>query len=117
MKIECHCGAFLIDQTDSLPHKAHLIPDQGWFVTFDAIDDEVIDPLAAGGIEKGAAYRLARLIIARSARLMYQCSACGRLYIDDLSGKLQCYVPENEQTAKEILRSWDTRGVGDASLD
>ena len=102
-------GLSSLTNTDDLPHKGHLIPDQEWFVTYDALDDEVIDPLAAGRMEKKAAYQLARLIIHRSARLMYQCRMCGRLYIDDLQGKLQCFVPESEQTAKEIFRSRESR--------
>jgi hypothetical protein len=105
MKISCQCGAIISDNTDNLPHRGYLLPDQEWFATYDAIDDEVIDPLAAGRIEKEAAYWLARSIIGRSARLMYQCRACGRLYIYDLQGQLQCYLPESEQTPKEILRS------------
>lgn len=105
MKIGCHCGAVIIDQTDDLSHKGYLIPDQELFVTGDAIDDEVIDPLAESRISKETAYRLTRILIIRSARLIYQCRACGRLYIDDLQGNLHCYVPEKEETAKEILRS------------
>jgi hypothetical protein len=105
VKIGCHCGAVIVDQTDDLPHKGHLIPDQEWFATYDAIDDEVIDPLACGRLKKDAAYMLARTIISRSARLMYQCRACGRLYIDDRQGNLQCYVPADDETAHEILRS------------
>ena len=105
MKIGCQCGASIVDQTDDLPHKGHLIPDQEWFATFDAIDDEVIDPLGAGLIDKQTAYRLARRIISRTARLMYQCHECGRLYIDDRSGNLHCYLPNDEGSPKEILSS------------
>lgn len=43
MKIGCHCGPSIIDQTDELPHQGYLIPDQDWFATYDAIDDQVID--------------------------------------------------------------------------
>jgi hypothetical protein len=109
MKIGCLCGGVIIDQTDDLPQKGHLIPDQEWFATYDAIDDDVINPLAEGSLEKERAYMVARLIIGRSARLMWQCVDCGRLYIDDRQGKLQCYVPEDEKTSREILRSKDSR--------
>jgi hypothetical protein len=109
MKIGCQCGSVIIDQTDYLPHKGHLIPDQELFVTYDAIDDEVIDPLAEGRLGREAAYWLARRIIGRSARLMWQCRGCGRLYIDDLQGNLQCYLPERESTAREILRSRESQ--------
>ena len=108
MKISCYCGEVIIDQTDDLPQKAHLIPDQEWFATYDAIEDEVIDPLANGELTKEAAYHLARAIISRSARLMWQCRGCGRLYIDDRAGNLRCYLPMDENTSKEILRSRET---------
>ena len=104
MKIGCQCGETIFDITDYVPNKAHLIPDQDWFPTYDAIDDEIIDPIADGRLGKEAAYMLARQIISRSARLMWQCATCGRLYIDDIRGNLQCYVPEREQTDREILR-------------
>jgi hypothetical protein len=105
VKIGCHCGEVIVDQTDDLPYKAHLVPDQEWFANHDAVDDQVIDPLADGLLEKKAAYHLARLVIGRSSRLMWQCWACGRLYIDGLDGQLRCFVPEGEPADREILRS------------
>jgi len=105
MKIGCHCGATIFDQTDDLPQKGHLIPDQEWFATYDAMDDEVIVPLTEGSIDKERAFHLSRRVISRASRLIYQCSTCGRLYIDDKQGKLQCYVPSDDATSKEILRS------------
>lgn len=105
MKIDCYCGVSIIDQTDDLPYKGHLIPDQEWFATYDAIDDEVIDPVAGGRLGMEAAYHRARQIISRSARLMWQCRACGRLYIDGVDGRLRCFVPEGEQPDREVLRS------------
>jgi hypothetical protein len=109
VKIGCPCGASIVDQTDDLPHKGHLIPDQEWFATYDAIDAEVIDALASVRLEQPTAYHLAREIIRRASRLMYQCRACGRLFIDDLQGDLQCYVPATEETSREILRSRPSR--------
>jgi hypothetical protein len=105
MKIDCHCGAIIIDQTDYLPHKGHLIPDQEWFAIYDAIDEKVIAPLVGGRLDKETAYRRACFFISNSARLMYQCRECGRLYIDDGQAKLQCYLPADGGTAREILRS------------
>ncbi|MBA4030948.1 MAG: hypothetical protein C0478_08655 [Planctomyces sp.] len=103
MKIGCPCGASIIDQTDKLPYKAHLIPDQAWLATFDAIDEQIIDPLAGGKLTKEAAYHQARLIIGHSARSIWQCRACGRLHIDGLDGQLQCFVPAGPQANREVL--------------
>jgi hypothetical protein len=105
MKIGCSCGASIVDQTDYLPHKGHLIPDQEWFAVFDAIDADIIDALASGQLPQSDAYRLAREIILRASRLMYQCRNCGRLFIDDIQRNLQSYVPATEETSREILRS------------
>jgi hypothetical protein len=82
VKFGCHCGASIVDQTDNLPHKGHLVPDQEWYVNYDALDDEVIDPLADGRLNREAAYWMARQVISQSVRLMLQCSVCGRLYIE-----------------------------------
>jgi hypothetical protein len=105
MKIGCRCGATIVDQTDYLPHKGHLIPDQEWLTTYDAIDDEVVDPLADGRLGKEAAYHHARRVISRAARPVWQCRACGRLYVDGPDGRLRCFLPEDEPPDREVLRT------------
>jgi hypothetical protein len=96
MKIYCACGEVIYDVMDDLPSKAHLIPDEQWLAVHDAIDDEVIDQLCKGAVGREAAYMLAREIICRDSRLMWQCGTCGRLYIDDPDRELRCFVPESE---------------------
>ncbi|XYH93634.1 hypothetical protein ACMHYB_38080 [Sorangium sp. So ce1128] len=76
---------------------------------YPAIDDEVIDPLADGRLSKEAAYHHARRIISQSARFMWQCPDCGRLYIDGLDGQLRCFIPDGEPVDREILRSRPSR--------
>ncbi len=117
MKIGCQCGAAIVDQTDDLPHKGRLIPDQAWFATYDAIDDEVIDPVADGRLGKEAAYHHARRIISRSARLIWQCRACGRLYIEGFGGQLRCFVPEGEPADREVLRGEERHAESAAAPD
>lgn len=107
MKIGCECGSTIVDQTDFLPHKASFIPDQELFAVFDALDQEVVDPLAAGRLNRDEAYWKSRQIINRASRLMYECRSCGCLYIDDRAGTLQRYVPADVITGREILRSRD----------
>lgn len=104
MKIQCHCGATISDGTDSLPQKGHLIADQDWFAVLDVIDDRVIAPVASGAVSKEAAFMLFREIVSKASRVMYQCSGCGRLYVDDAEGRLHCYVPSAPGTSKGILR-------------
>jgi hypothetical protein len=105
MQIPCSCGARIVDQTDYLPNKGHLIADLDWFGIFDAIDTRIIDALACGRLEPQQAYQLAREIIRRSSRLLYQCQSCGRLFVDDLEGNSQCYLPATDETSREVLRS------------
>ncbi len=72
MKIGCRCGESIIDRSDDLPLKAHLIPDQLWFDTFDAIDDEIINAIASDRMSREAGYRGVRQIIGHRSRLMWQ---------------------------------------------
>jgi hypothetical protein len=104
MKIDCPCGASIRDQTDNLPDKAHLITDQEWFPTFDAID-KVIDDVIAKRTDADAAYIAIRRILGSAARHVYQCRACGRLFVDDQQRQLHPFAPASDKTPKEILRS------------
>ncbi len=104
VKIACHCGEIIFDITDNVPNKAHLIPDQAWYALSDAIDTQIIDALARKTLQPDPAYRRARELLLKSSQLLYQCQHCGRLYIDDRDGNLQCYVPATEETSREILR-------------
>jgi hypothetical protein len=104
MKLRCHCGFEIVDGTDDLPQKGHLVPDQEWLSTHDALD-ELIDATAAARIGKEVAYQRARAIISKPARLMWQCRVCGRLYVDGRDGQLRCFVPDGEPIDREILRS------------
>lgn len=104
MKIRCHCGRELLDHGDDLPHKGHLIPDQDWFATCDALD-ALIDEVALGRSTREAAYHRSRTILSRAARQMWQCRHCGRLYIGDRDRQLRCFHAEGEPIAFELLRS------------
>ena len=108
MKIGCYCGATIFDQTDDLPQKGHLIPDQEWFGTYDMTrwTTEMIVPLIDGRDRQGRKRsHVSRRVISRASRLMYQCSVCGRLYIDDRQGVLHCYVPSDDaQPQRKSLR-------------
>ncbi len=107
MKITCHCGALIIDQTDDLPHKAHLIPDQEWFAVFDALD-EVISEVGAGQSSVEAAQTRFRSVLSSASRLVYQCRECGRLFVPDRQNKLFPFAPSGTEINREILRSRDS---------
>ncbi|WP_166831384.1 hypothetical protein [Thalassoroseus pseudoceratinae] len=103
MKISCHCGKKILDATDALPHKAYLIPDQVWFEVYDSLDEHVVDSVSEGTLDNEDAKMRMRQIISSRARLMWQCGSCGRLYIDDNAGRLQCFVPANPETSQRVL--------------
>jgi len=84
MKFLCHCGAVIRDQTDLLPYKAHLVPDQDWEEFCDSCE-------SAGRIDEPL------------VRRCYQCADCGRLYVEDASRELRSFVPEGHQA--QVLRS------------
>lgn len=104
MKIRCHCGTAIIDQTDDVPNKAHLIPDQDWLATLDAIDAEVLLPLSGGLIGEDAASMRTRSIIGRAARGVWQCRECGRLYLDGPDGRLRCFAPDDLNPDRDALQ-------------
>jgi hypothetical protein len=106
MKISCPCGATIRDQTDNLPHKAYVIPDQEWFPAIDAIE-KVIDDVIARREDATSAYMAIRRITSEAARHVYQCRACGRLFVDDRQHKPHTFMPASADTPKEILRSRD----------
>ncbi|MFI4847721.1 MAG: hypothetical protein ACIAZJ_01365 [Gimesia chilikensis] len=104
MKISCYCGEMIFDSTDNLPQKGRLIPDQDWLEMFDALEVQVMERLAAGTLSFEAACMKMRELICSPVRGIWQCAACGRLYIDDLDGQLQCFLPEKDETDKRVLR-------------
>lgn len=104
MKIDCRCGATIYDSADELPGKGHLIPDQEWFELQEAIEAQAIDALAAGKItSEGAAMRMRQLLNAH-VRLMWQCCACGRVYVDGPDGELHAFAPEGGGAGTRLLR-------------
>ena len=104
MKFACACGAMIVDASDGLPHKGHLVPDRVWLALLDALDAEVLGPLAAGRLDEPAASYRARTLLTGAARPVYQCAACGRLYVDDGGPELLGYVPETPGAARPVLR-------------
>ncbi len=105
MKITCTCGALIIDQSDGLPHKAFLLPDQTLDPLLDALESEVIDAVATRKITREAAYHRLRTLLNQAKRPMWQCQACGRLYIDDPSYQAHEFMPATASTDRRILRA------------
>ena len=101
MKIECTCGATIHDSGDSLPGKAHIVPDKSLFPLMDAFDEIVLKRCNTPA-ERDAACTHLRSLLTKAARTAWQCATCGRLYIDDASRMLNTYAPEG-QSSKSVL--------------
>jgi DNA-directed RNA polymerase subunit RPC12/RpoP len=104
MKIACKCGEIIRDQTDNLPWKGHLIPDQQWDPVLEAID-RIIDETKSGLLQGEAPYMHLREVVGAAAKPVYQCGRCGRIFIFERQEPAHIYWPESESTSKEILRT------------
>jgi len=100
MKFVCVCGSVIHDNSDFLACKAHLIPDKKWGEFWNDIDDaiEKTDPS-----QKAKEAACMRLRTSDYARVVYACSDCGRIYINDSNGHLHGYRPEGETINLTIL--------------
>lgn len=101
MKIKCLCGNVLRDQTDFVPFKARLIPDQ---------DTDDLAGFAEKKIEQAPKHSPAGAIVLSAifqhSRTLYQCRNCGRIYVDDPEGgdTMQVFRPETNDW-KKVLAS------------
>jgi hypothetical protein len=103
MKLSCQCGAAIYDGTDDLPHKAHFIPDQLWTKLFDDID-VVVERHCATPAERDAACTKLRALIGAASRTAWQCTACGRLHLDDLSHRVRTFRPDASDTPSDVFK-------------
>jgi len=101
MKIQCECGHLIHDGTDGLGHKAHMIPDRRWNELADAID-AAIEKGEAPRQREGAAMKM-RILLNEMARSVWQCNACGMLYMEDGHRQLRAFRPAGEEDCLGIL--------------
>lgn len=78
MKISCHCGAIIPDQTDYLSFKAHVVADRDWEDFVDSSESK-------------------KRIDSSFVRLCYQCPKCGRLFVEDASHELRSFIPDQHE--------------------
>ncbi|MEZ4850629.1 MAG: hypothetical protein R3B93_18845 [Bacteroidia bacterium] len=92
MKIKCTCNHLIIDQTDYLKHKGYLISDTQWFDFWDAIDGAIEQSGPSSKEKEAAAMRLRKKDI---FKVLWECTNCGKLYVDGKNGELISYSPDN----------------------
>lgn len=92
MKLTCTCNHPIIDNTDGLSHKGYVISDTHWNNFWDAID-KAIEESGPSPEDKERACMSVRQT--RPFRSIWECTHCGRLWMDSPAGKLVAYAPGN----------------------
>lgn len=100
MWIQCACGNVIKDVTDSISYKARYISDQDWFDVLDRIDSAI----KSDESNKDHLCQEISTFIMGKAKDIYQCTECGRIYIDDKNRNLKEYVSAKD-TDTNIFRS------------
>lgn len=126
MKFMCPCGHIIRDQTDYLPYKAMFIPDEDEEAVFTDIIDRLEAFIAAKeagkqeeflntyfgenyprNLDTGSIINDILLRWINSARFIYECENCGRVFIQKHSeyGKnlYGAYLPEGD--VRGVLQS------------
>lgn len=119
MKISCACGGVIVDSTDNLSYKGHLISDQDWEDLMDAMD-RAIEQSGPSAEEKEHAAMHMRRLLSKLERTIYQCTECGALIVDKVDGGLERFVKTEPYTGSRTLGSvfgeeWKGFLIGDWS--
>jgi len=104
MRIRCPCGAAILDITDNLSYKAHLVADQDRGEYWNAIEAAVLQP-GETEEERRSTFARVRRLIGEVYRPAWVCRNCGRLFIDDARDRLQQFVPASEESSRDLFRS------------
>lgn len=100
MWIQCSCGHQIKDTDDSISYKARYISDQDWFGVLDNIDSNIQSPEP----NKDKLCHDNRKFLLGKVKNIYQCTDCGRLYIEDSNRELREYLPL-EEGCGDVLHS------------
>jgi len=95
---KCLCGYRISDGTDNFPYKGEVISDQDWETVWGAISelkesnvDERLDAITGIRIQHG--------------RAIYECSSCGRLWLERAPGaNVFVSYSSDSQKAEHVLR-------------
>lgn len=124
MKIQCKCGHIIVDQTDFLPYKGHILPDAE-LESFESVPAEIVDFMEAIRSDRRSEWIKNKFSdsyptdlddeaiifdIIQSGlitRHVFECEACGRILIEDNRNKdktigYQSFYPE-EKDRKGLL--------------
>ncbi len=117
MKIFCECGHVIYDQTDYISYKASFISDQDSYDLRGEIEKQIkklvtsLEYNASNKIDINELVEDAMIDISEniisyySRRTIYQCSGCGRLFIDDAQFHTHVFIPQDNSVQKNLMRS------------
>ena len=105
MKFLCECGHKILDITDSVSFKAHIIPDQDWFDLLNEIDKAIEKSGPTEKDKENAAMQI-RMYISKLTKTLFQCQNCGNVFFAKKnSDQLEMFRGSNENVDKNILQS------------
>ncbi len=90
-KIVCNCGQIIIDQSDFITNKAHLVADQDYFDLLDEIENREWHDLS--------------IRASKYFSEIFQCSSCNNLIIFK-DGKRFDFCPSDKDKSSKILTSY-----------
>jgi hypothetical protein len=115
MKIFCECGHIIHDNTDCINNKARFTADQDSFDLCDKIEEQIKKLVTS--IEYATSNKIDVDVLIEDTmtdvsdtiidygRTIYQCSGCGRLFIDDNQFHTHVFIPEDNSVPKDLMRS------------
>ena len=110
MKIHCECGHVIYDQSDYLPSKAYLVADQDYFDLCEAIEEQITQAAADSGHAEQAREDARKALRRYARRAVFQCAACGRLWVEDAHSQSRAFAPTDAAAPKNLLRSVEGDG-------
>ena len=88
MKILCECGEVIRDNTDGLTFKASYVADEDWNELWELVESSL--EKAAGPDARPVHHVMSEF--SRFFEWMWQCRACGRLFLTDDTNKTDSHV-------------------------
>ena len=101
MKFNCRCEYIFVDQTDDLPYKGNIIPDQSYEDICAAIDVLIESEKPSDLLERDK--MIAPIMNPKGERDIFQCPDCGRIHICGLGSRVFSFKPEDEDVPKNLL--------------
>ncbi len=97
--IRCQCGYIIHDSSDFLSYKGSIMADQDESDYFDRVEEII----KSDNPNKNSLMCDFLRELGYMTKTIYQCSQCGRLYIED-NNEFFCFKPENH-TNNDVLKS------------